>query len=222
MSVELAARAFFRYSVPISRRPSKLRIDGNLGEWGEDTRLPDLGELDGRPGFGEVHLAWDDAGLYLALQVDDKTSVTSHRQHPRNADAFFVWIDTRDVRDVQRASRFCHQFVALPRGGGGDRKSATAWQIPIRRAREQSPICDPKKLKVSSKVTADGYGLELFLPAAALNGYDPSACPRPGFTYLICDHEHGWQTWSVPGRLPFDHNPSTWATVELQGIPLPR
>ncbi len=39
-----------------------------------------------------------------------------------------------------------------PRGGGPDRKGATAWQAPIRRAREQAPICDPGKLEVASKV----------------------------------------------------------------------
>jgi len=107
--------------------------------------------------------------------------------------------------------------VALPRGGGKERKGATAWQIPIRRAREPAPLCDPEKLKVASRVKGDGYGLELALPAAVLNGYDPGECSRLGFTYLVCDHEHGWQTWSAPGRLPFDHNPCTWAAVELRG-----
>lgn len=216
MSVELAPRFFFRYSVPIARRPGKLRVDGSLGEWGDGTRLPDLGEMDGGSGFAEVHLAWDEEGLYVALEVGNKTNVTSHRQHPRSADAFFLWIDTRDVRDVHRASRFCHQFVALPRGGGRDRKGATAWQLSIRRAREQTPICDAEKLKVASRIREDGYGLELALPAAVLNGFDPAVCSRLGFTYLVCDHEHGWQTWSVPGRLPFDHDPSTWGAVELR------
>ena len=218
MSVELPARAFFRYRVPISRKPSKLRVDGSLGEWDDATLLPDLRAVDGDPGFARMHLAWDEDGLYLALQVDGKTNIVSHRQHPRSADALFVWIDTRDVRDVHRAGRFCHQFAALPRGGGSDRHSATAWQLPIRRAREQAAICAPEKLKVASKVRKDGYSLELALPAAVLNGYDPSANPRLGFTYLVCDHELGGQTWSVPGGLPFDHDPSTWATVELAGI----
>jgi len=213
--VELPARAFFRYSVPIYRRPDRLRIDGSLGEWGEDTLLPDLGSMEGHPSFAEVRLAWDEEGLYVGLEVGGKTNVTSHRQQPHNADALFVWVDTRDVRDVHRASRFCHHFIAVPRVGGSGRKGAAAWQVPIRRAREQSPVCKPTQLKVASKVRKDGYGLELALTGGVLNGFDPGECSRLGFTYLVTDHEHGWQTWSVPGRMPFQVDPSTWATVEL-------
>jgi len=213
--VELPARAFFRYSVPISRRPAKLRVDGTLSEWGEEMLLPDLGSMEGQPSFARVRLAWDEQGLYVGMNVGGKTSVTSHRQHPQNADALFVWVDTRDVRDVHRASRFCHHFIAVPRVGGGGRKRAAAWQVPIRRAREQSPVCSPTELKVASKVRKDGYGLELALAGGVLNGFDPGECSRLGFTYLVTDHEHGRQTWSVPGRMPFQVDPSTWATVEL-------
>ena len=60
-----------------------------------------------------------------------------------------------------------------------------------------------------------GYGLELALTGGVLNGFDPAECSRLGFTYLVTDHEHGWQTWATPGRMPFQVAPSTWATVEL-------
>ena len=217
MNAELPARAFFNYCVPLAPRPQNLRLDGRLGEWDECTRLPDLGALEGRDGFAQVHLAWDRKGLYLALGVPGKTNVTSHRQQPQSADAFMIWIDTRDVRDVHRATRFCHHFVALPRGGGPDRQSATAWQQPIRRAREEAPLCDPKKIRIASHITSAGYQLELALPAAVLNGYNPDQCARLGFTYLVCDHEHGWQTWATPGGHPYQFDPSTWAAVELGG-----
>jgi len=215
MPAELPARAFFRYSVPIGRKPERLRVDGNLSEWPSGTLLPDLGELDGRRGFAEVRLTWDEQGLYVGLRVTNKRNVVSHRQRPRAADALFLWVATRDVRDVHRASRFCHQFVALPRGGGTDRQKATAWQSPIHRAREQAPQCEPGRLKVASAVEADSYGLELILPASVLNGFEPDECPRLGLTYLVCDHEHGWQSWTSPHHLPFDWDPSTWGTVEL-------
>ena len=216
MDRELPARAFFRYSVPIAPKPSRLRIDGRLAEWSPATRLPDLAALDGRAGFGDVYLAWEQGGLYVGLHVPGKANVVSHRQRPSNADALLLWIDTRDVRDIHRASRFCHHFIALPRGGGPKRQGATAWQAGIRRARERAPICDPKKLKVASAVAADSYSMELAIPAAALHGFDPTECPRLGFTYLLCDHEHGRQSWSAPMRMSFWHDPSTWATVELR------
>jgi hypothetical protein len=215
MRVELPARAFFSFRVPVAPKPQGLRVDGSLGEWGDATLLPDLRAMDGERSFAQVRLAWSAEGLYVGVHVEGKTQVVAHRQHPRSADALFVWIDTRDVRDVHRASRFCHQFVALPRGGGSDRRKATAWQLPIRRSRESAPLCSTTRLKVASKVREDGYSMELALPADVLNGYDPEESARLGFNYLVCDHELGGQTWSVPGGLPFDHDPSTWASVEL-------
>ena len=214
---ELAARAFFRFEVPVVRRPAGLRIDGSLAEWTPDTALPDLGEMENRQSFARVHLSWDEDGLYVGLHVEGKTNVVSHRQHPHNAEALFLWIDTRDVRDAHRASRFCHQFVAMPRGGGPQRKGGAAWQQPIRRAREATPICQPQQLKVASKCRKDGYSLELAIPRSVLNGFDPDQNKRLGFAYLVTDHEHGHQTWSVPGRFPYNVDPSTWAAVKLDG-----
>jgi hypothetical protein len=94
-------------------------------------------------------------------------------------------------------------------------RSTAAWQQPIRRAREAPPICEAKQLKVASRCRKDGYCLELALPRQVLNGFDPEENSRLGFAYLVTDHEHGEQTWSVPGRFPF--HPSTWAAVQLKG-----
>lgn len=60
-----------------------------------------------------------------------------------------------------------------------------------------------------------GYRLETFLPAAALNGFDPEEHPRLGFFYAVRDLEHGEQTLSVGTEFPFADDPSLWATLEL-------
>ena len=211
--LDLPARALFDFAVPVHRKPTGLVIDGDLSDWPEASRLPDLGAIDGSPGFAAVYLTWDAKGLYVAVDVPGKTTVAGNRQRPQTADALFLWIDTRDVRDALRAGRFCHHFIALPRGAG--RTRATAWQAPIQRAREQAPIGDPSHLTVASAIRRDGYSLELALPASALNGYDPAECSRLGFTYMITDLDHGTQLWNVPSGIPFGHDPSTWAAIEL-------
>jgi hypothetical protein len=215
MQVELPGRAMFDFAVPVWRRTSPLVVDGDLTDWSEAFRLPDLGAIDGSPGYAAVYLAWDGKGLYLAVDVPGKTAVAVHRQRPWTADGFFLWVDTRDVRDALRAGRFCHHFTALPRGGGPGRRRATAWQAPVQRAREQAPICDPSEIVVASSVRPDGYSLELALPAGVLNGYDPGECSRLGFTYMITDVNHRTQLWNVPPGVPFGHDPSTWAAIEL-------
>jgi len=214
MQLELPVRAMFDVCVPVHRRTERLTIDGKLTEWSDAYRLPDLAAMDGTPGYAEVYMAWDEQGLYFAVKVDGKKKVESHPKRPWKGDALFLWVDTRDVRDALRAGRFCHHFLVMPLGGGRGR-SAKAWQTRIHRAREQAPICDESLLSVASRIKTNGYTLELAIPAEALNGYDPAECSRLGFTYFMTDINHGQQQWNVPPHLPFGHDPSTWAAIEL-------
>ena len=74
---ELSARAFFRYDVPIGRRPAGLRVDGSLAEWGDDGLLPDLGQMEGREAFAEqnggIYCDWALVAEGLALLADKKS-----------------------------------------------------------------------------------------------------------------------------------------------------
>jgi hypothetical protein len=207
MTHDLPPRGMLGFSVPVLRRNRRLTIDGDLSDWSDRYRLPDLGALDGRPGFGEVYMAWDEQGLYFALAVSGKKGVSGAPKRPHKGDALFLWIDTRDVRDAMRAGRFCHHFLAIPR-------PLMAWQAPVPRAREQAPVCKPSELVVASRVGREGYELELALPAAVLSGYDPAECSRLGLTFQVTDGTRT-QLWNVPPNLPFQHDPSTWAVAEL-------
>jgi hypothetical protein len=215
MEFELPARAMFDFSVPVQALKGRISIDGSLDDWPPSFRLPDLAAIDGTPGFAAVYMAWDKGGLYFALDVASKAKVVCHGRRPHKGDALFLWVDTRDVRDALRAGRFCHHFIATPRGSGPGGSQAKAWQAPIHRAREQAPIGQPSQLHVASSIRQGGYALELALPAEVLNGYDPDECARLGLTYMITDVDHGQQLWNVPPHLPFGHDPSTWAAIEL-------
>lgn len=214
MADDLPARAFFRYSAGIPRKPKGLRLTGDPRKWPVESRLPRLCELEGAAAYGDVYVMWDDAGLYVSIFVGAKKTVVGNRRSPKDGDALILWIDTRDVHTVHRPSRFCHGFVMIPRGG--KKGAATAWQYALRRAREKPPIFPESKLKTVRKITKTTYGLTLTIPAAALNGYDPTEFPRLGFTYLIFDHEHQGQTWATPLHMPFDTDPSMWGTLELR------
>jgi len=212
---DLPPRAIFDVCVPIRRRTRRLAIDGDLSDWSDDFLLPDLAAIDGTPGFATVRMAWDEKGLYFALDVPRRRGVSVNPKRPHKGDAFFLWIDTRDVRDAPRAGRFCHHFIALPRVATGP-KTLAAWQAPIQRAREQAHICRPEQLATASILRPDGYSLELAIPAAALTGYDPSEAPRLGMTYMVTESSTSQkQLWNVPSHLPFAHDPSTWAVIEL-------
>jgi hypothetical protein len=215
MEHALPSSSFFRYSVGIPAKPKELRLNGDPRKWPAESRLPRLCEIENRDAVGDVYAMCDREGLYFGAFIRAKTSVIGNRRNPTAADSLILWIDTRDVHNVHRASRFCHEFIAIPRSG--PKGSATAWQVPIRRAREKTPICPESQLRTKAKITKTTYGLTLAIPASALNGYDPDEFPRIGFTYIIFDNDHGSQTWSSPIGMPFDTDPSQWGTLELGG-----
>jgi len=191
-----------------------MKITGDPRKWPDASRLPRLCELEGSKGYGDVYVMWDHAGIYAGLFVGSKSRVVGNRRNPKAGDALILWVDTRDVHNVHRASRFCHMFLAVPRAG--QKRKPVAWQYPIRRAREQAPICKEKDLKAASKITKTTYGLTIQIPSSCLNGYDPLEFPRIGFTYLIFDHEHRDQLWSSAPGMPFDTDPSFWGTLVLK------
>ncbi len=213
--LRLPARAFFSYSVRcpyLARRPT---IDGNLHEWPVSTCLPDLMAIEGGDSFAELRVGWDEAGLYCGVSVPDKTR---YRIDPRNwaaGDCLELWIDTRDLKDVHRAHRYCHHFYFLPGGSGSDGRQPIGRQASIEHAREQAPPCPEELIRLGLRRLKRSYQLEIWLPSAGLNGFEPDEFSRLGFTYLLHDCQHGKQSWSAGPELPVATDPSLWGTLEL-------
>lgn len=215
LNLYMPPRAFFSYSFACRYREDPPRIDGNLREWDDAERLPDLMGVDGHSPFADLYMAWDESGLYFGLEVAKKSS---YRIDPRNVDqgdCLELWIDTRDLKDVHRANRYCHHFYFLPGGTGKNGKKPIGRQTGIDQAREQAPPCPEESIQVGLRRLKRSYQMEIALPAAGLNGYQPGDFDRLGFTYLLHDSEHGVQSWSGGQDLPIDSDPSTWGTVEL-------
>jgi hypothetical protein len=210
----LPNRFLFRFSVPCRYREPLWGRNG--AELEERYRLVNLAELDELPRAIEMRAAWSEAGVALAGRVSGKRQPPWCREwRVEESDGLHVWIDTRDVHNVHRAGRFCHHFCFLPAGAGPRFESPAALWIPIHRAREQPRPVAPEQLKVRSSIGGDGYLLEAFIPAEALTGFDPAEHPRLGFTYALLDRELGEQTFAASSPLPYQEDPSLWATLEL-------
>ncbi len=207
-------RFLFRFSVPCHRQ--KTTRNARPTSLTQSHRLPSFEELDGRTPLAEVRAAWSEKGLTFVLTVEGKRAkVHVDPSHPDQSDGLVLWIDTRDTHTIHRASRFCHQFLFLPAGGGPKRDRASGEMLPIHRARENPKPVRPQMLKVRSKHQTRGYTLEAFIPAEALTGFEPLEHPRLGFTYLVNDSELGQQTFSCSSEFPFAIDPSVWGTLEL-------
>ena len=210
----LPQRFVFRFAAPCLYRDPLWTATG--AKLDDKYRLIHLAELEDRPAIADVRAAWSAAGLAFAVVVQGKKQpVWCRASRPEDSDALQLWIDTRDVHNVHRASRFCHRFIFLPSGGGRKLDEAFGQTLPINRAREPArPVADGL-LKARSEIRGNGYRMECFIPAEAMMGFDPAEHPRLGFTYAVTDREQGEQTFGVGAPMPFDEDPSLWATLEL-------
>lgn len=216
MSSVVPYRLLFRYALPVQRVPSLPRKGRKLLNLPQDCALPDLGELEDRLRFGEIRVAWNEHGLGIQAHVTGKsTPLSCDARHPVESDGLQVWIDTRNMQSVHRASRFCHHFCLLASGAGEGDKQPAAVQLPIARARENAPVSEPDDVPVAARRSKDGYTLEAWLPAAVLHGFDTEANPRLGFFYCLRDAELGEQFLTVGREFPFAYDPSLWVTLEL-------
>ncbi len=210
----LPKRFLYRFSIPCLHRDPLWT--GHSEGLDARYRLVNFAELEGRAMHADVRAAWSEAGLAFTVVVQGKQQPPWCRANRlEDSDGVLLWIDTRDVHNVHRASRFCHGFLLLPTGGGNRLADPIAQWVPINRAREHPRPVESSDLEVLSRRTRDGYVLDVLLRAGALTGFDPREHPRLGFNYLVVDRELGEQTLSAGSPMPFQEDPSLWATLEL-------
>jgi len=114
--------------------------DDDLLDLPETHRLENFAAMDGRPGYADVRLAWNEGGLGIQVEVKGKDQLPQGDvARPRASDGVTLWLDTRDSRTSHRASRHCHQFHFLPAGGGPDHDEPAFVQAPIHRATQDAP-----------------------------------------------------------------------------------
>lgn len=210
----LPTRFLFRFAAPCLYDPT-------LGakppaELEEAYRLPQLGELEGQRPIADVRAAWSESGLGFSVRVEGKKHPNWCRETKlEDSDSLQLWIDTRDTHNIHRASRFCHRFVFLPGGAGRNYESPVADQLLVDRARENANPVRPGQLQISLEKRLGGYVMAVYIPGAALTGFNPADHPRLGFTYFLFDRELGQQFFSLGGEFPFASDPSLWGTLEL-------
>jgi hypothetical protein len=214
MPHDLIAPSFlFRFAMPLKRTrgdwPACVPLD-------DDHRLLNFTALDDARQFADVRAGWSDRGLLFSVSVRGKKHAPWCRANRyEESDGLQLWIDTRDTKNIHRASRFCHQFVFLPGGGGNRLVEPVADQLLINRARENANPVRPGVLCVQSAKRADGYTLDCFVPSVALTGFDPENYARLGLFYAVVDRELGEQTLAYSSEAPFREDPSVWCTLEL-------
>ena len=212
----LPAPFLVRYRLAVPRFDPLPRGGKKLLDLPESARLTFPAELETPLAQIDLRAGWNHQGLGFALTLSGRTApVMSDPDDPTRADSLELWIDTRDTQTVHRATRYCHHLRVLPVGGGEDGTEATTVAVPVARAREDAPTADSDQYLTSAQVKKSGYLLEVWIPAEALNGFDPSNQPRLGFYCQVNDAEHGRLPFAVGEAFPATSDPSLWHTLEL-------
>ncbi len=179
--------------------------------------LPQCARLDGRSPWAEVGVGWNPGGLAVVIRAEGLGDPKLTADRPENFADVNLWIDTRDTRDVARATRFCHRFVvAIQRQRPGKTLNSEVTQKPIARAIADPPMARSGQVESRAELLRDGWTLEVFFPAATLNGFDPETNRRLGFAYQISDHIREDQYLGVGRDFPIGENPGLWSTLELR------
>jgi hypothetical protein len=219
MTTPILPQAFwFRLAAPCTRVDGVPRVKGpRLLGLPPLCRLADTSRLDGKESWADVRVAWNPDGLAVEVNAEGELSALDAPEQPEGLYGLRVWVDTRDTRDVSRATRFCHRFEArLKPGKGRGTLGVEVEQRAIARAVTDAPLCRPDVLTARAERLKNTWRLELFLPAAVLHGFDPETNRRLGFMYQLTDPERPDQTLGVGREFPIGENPSLWATLELR------
>jgi hypothetical protein len=220
MFTPLLPQAFwFRLAVPCRRIDGLPRTGGGgrLLDLPASCRLPATAPLEGLAAWADVRAAWNPGGLAVAVEATARPGATPQGDRPEGMDGLQIWVDTRDTRNVSRATRFCHRFTARLRGlATRGALSVDVAQKPIARAIADAPIARPQLIDARAERLRQGWRIELFLPAEVLNGFDPETNRRLGFAYQVTDPDRDDQFLGVGREFPVGENPSLWSTLELR------
>ncbi len=220
MTKALLPQAFwFRIAAPCPRVDGLPIRDARrpLVELPPASILPQCARLDGRLPWAEVGVGWNPGGLAVVIRAEGLGDPKLTADRPENFADVNLWIDTRDTRDVARATRFCHRFVvAIQLQRPGKTLNSEVVHKPIARAIADPPMARSGQVESRAELLRDGWTLEVFLPAATLNGFDPDTNRRLGFAYQISDHIREDQYLGVGRDFPIGENPGLWSTLELR------
>jgi hypothetical protein len=212
----LPRRAFFSFELPIPYLARPPRVNGDVSKWPQKCLVPPLVELEDQEPLADVYWAWNDGGLHVAFDVPNRSGKPHcDPRHWWKGDGLRLCIDTRDARDIKRATRFCHFFYFLPLGGGPDGSRPVVGTHRMSRAKEPPPAIDVSRISVAAHVDRRGYTLEAAIPGTCLNGWNPADHVRIGIYYKVKDLQLGSQHLSSDDDLGWNADPSTWATGVL-------
>lgn len=202
-----------------ARRAAKpVAVDGRLDEWDLATPSSLASDKDlvgqavrwGTAGLeAQTWLSWDDGGLNLAFRVVDAAVVNKDKvDFVVDRDCIEVCLDLRPAAERTAAPAIAFGGDGTPRTGQYIISPATAGMAAARCDMGNGPKGMLEGVAVASRLTADGYEMEMRIPRALLPDDGPVAGQTLGFDWAVID---------VPASARYHHARSRRWTGSLFG-----
>lgn len=206
----------------LKRRPT---LNGELSDWPAAATLQGVrvAETIGQDRRATpkpiVKLGWHDDGLYLGFEVHDndiRGAAPNGLWWTRDCVEF--WIATQPIApDQEIYDHNCHQFYVVP-VDSGEAVGGVAGQWHRPGDNLQGHLIPHPLIRQVTRVRHDRYVMELFIPRAALHGFDPEKNNEISFNMHVRDFQHATDFfWSAPKEVATQLRPGTWGRVQLGG-----
>lgn len=173
--------------------------------------VPDAPFLLQEEPFAKFHMGWNEEGLYFHMQCDKPFNDVFYPEFQRG-DALQLFIDTRNNKTATILTRFCHQFLFLPKEVDG----VQALETTRFRTDDAHELCNPQELVSDASFQKNSYSMNIFISSQCLHGYDPRECNRIGFTFCVYSSSGLKQHYSAHAdEFSFESFPALWSTVKL-------
>ncbi len=198
-------------------------LDGDLSDWPEATKVAGIrhsqtvGLERSQLPLPTVRLGWTNDGLYLGAQVfDQDVEGTSQNGWWWTRDHIEFWLSTDHVKaDQAYYMPSDHDFFVIP---AADTDATTVGQWHRFGDALTAHVIPQPRIQKAIRTQPDRYTVELFIPAAALHGWNPAASSTLAFNIHIRNFQHATDYfWSAPKEVRTQDKPNTWGTIVLDG-----
>lgn len=210
-------------NVPFLGKP--VVLNGELSDWPAQSRVQGIRHsetigLDRSPlPLPNVYLGWTKDGLFVGLEVfDNDISGAPAKGWWWTRDNVEFWINTRPVpSDQDSFDTYSHQFFFVPQESiaAGVAGVVGQWHRPGDALKDH--LIPHPQVKNAVRIHQDRYVVEMFIPRAALSGFDPVKQPALAFNVQVRNFQHAADYfWSAPKEILTQLRPNTWGPMYLE------
>ena len=168
----------------------------------------DFEKYKNKTAFAKLQMGWNAKGLSFIWNVK-----TKNMQKDPEENSIEIFIDTRDTKNQNYFSRFCHHFIFYPLAKDNN---IQAKEITRFHADDIHMLAHPNDFFVDLKYYKTSYQMHIHIPEKCLYGYEPQRFTKLGFSYRVNRGDDNPQVLTTPfEEFKVDRNPSVWSTLLL-------